>query len=149
MQEEKKSPVCDDASQNPLVLIFSKDEDCRLLLKTLLEIWNYKVIEIANEEELLRTAAESNPSLILLDLTIAFAKDVSFIRNIHENSLLANLPVVVISGHTRPQHSAYARAMGAADYIVKPIDFERLETSLKTFTSEDRNFMEISLGSLL
>lgn len=52
----------------PVILIADDDDDSRLMLKFLLESWNYLVIEAVNGAEAFCIAETEKPDLILMDV---------------------------------------------------------------------------------
>lgn len=63
------------------------------------------------------------PGIILLDLSMPVLGGLEFLRQLKSQPDLRSIPVVVLSAsrHDRDLHAAYA--LGAAGYIVKPMDF--------------------------
>ena len=53
-----------------LILLVEDNQDSRNMLRTLLELWSYRVIEAHNGEEAVRLAKSECPNLILMDVAI-------------------------------------------------------------------------------
>jgi two-component system chemotaxis response regulator CheY len=60
------------------------------------------------------------PQLVCLDLTLPEFSGFDLCQRIRRSPRTADVPVVVISGHSRPADRAAAEDAGATDYIVKP-----------------------------
>ncbi|MDQ4121444.1 MAG: response regulator [Acidobacteriota bacterium] len=114
----------------PLVLVAEDHEDSRLLLKTLLEMWGYRVAEAANGAEAISIAEQICPDLILMDVSLPVVDGIAAARRIHDFTNLARLPIVFTSGHAQTKLKEAALEKDAVDYLVKPIDFEKLKTAL-------------------
>ncbi len=54
----------------PVILVVEDDEDNRVMLKILLETWNYHVIEAENGEEAVWIAEKIRPDLVLMDVKL-------------------------------------------------------------------------------
>lgn len=57
-------------SSAPVILIAEDNADSREMLKILLEMWNYRVIEAEDGEEAVRVAEKIRPDLILMDVRL-------------------------------------------------------------------------------
>ena len=128
------SPLSSQSIQlSPLVLIFENDDENRLMLKTLLETWNYKVAEAENIDEIVPIAESRKPDLIIIDISFSLMEGLIAICRIRKTKNLINIPILFTSGHAQPELSAAAMAMGGSDFLVKPIDFDKLKSSLNKF----------------
>jgi len=113
------------------ILIFSRETDTCVLLKTLLELWGYQT-EVSDCLEKSLSMVESwKPNLILLDSVLPFESHLENIRQIRKNGLSKELPIIVISGFSQAKFRSLSKATGADDFFVKPIDFDLLENCLK------------------
>jgi CheY-like chemotaxis protein len=115
----------------PLVLIVEDHADTRSLLHYLLEQWGYRVIESENGEDAVVQAITLAPDLILMDASLPLADGFSATRQIRERDQLRTVPVVFLSGHTRPGDREAAFAAGCNDYLVKPVDMRELDRVLE------------------
>ena len=71
-----------------------------------------------------RRIAELPPSAILLDLNLPKVDGLEVLRRIKSEDRTRNIKVVVLSASRRDDHIHEAMQLGAAGYIVKPLDFE-------------------------
>ena len=63
----KKPNFFDAKYYSPSILIVEDDEDTRQMMRYLLQIWKYQVVEATgSEEEIMQTAAGYSPDLILM-----------------------------------------------------------------------------------
>ena len=67
---------------------------------------------------------ELPPSAVLLDLILPKVDGLEVLRRIKAEDRTRNIKVVVLSGSRRDDHIREAMQLGAAGYIVKPLDFE-------------------------
>jgi len=67
--------------------------------------------------------AELPPSAILLDLNLPKVDGLEVLRRIKAEDRTRNIKVVMLSGSRRDDHIREAMRLGAAGYIVKPVDF--------------------------
>jgi len=65
------------------------------------------------------------PGLILLDLNLPFMNGFEFMRALKADSDLRRIPVIVLTTSEQEADRDKAFALGAAGYIVKPLDFKQ------------------------
>ena len=113
------------------VLIFSREPDMRILLKTLLELWGFQTTESDCLETSLSIVENEKPSLILVDSILPFETHLENIRQLKRHKFAGEIPIIVLSGFSQPQFKDLSMAVGADGFFVKPLDFDQLETYLK------------------
>jgi two-component system cell cycle response regulator DivK len=112
------------------VLVVEDFEDNRFMMRRLLEISGYEVLEAVNGEEAVEKAVREHPSLILMDLSLPLLDGLAATRNIRLHPELADVPIVAVSAHDTSDFHADALAAGCNEYVTKPIDFDQLEKLL-------------------
>jgi CheY-like chemotaxis protein len=70
-------------------------------------------------------ARELTPDLIFLDLNMPVMSGKEFLQKLKQRESLAHIPVIVLSTTNRPETIRELRALGAADFIIKPSEFEK------------------------
>ncbi|HZH30156.1 MAG TPA: response regulator [Pyrinomonadaceae bacterium] len=117
------------------ILVAEDDEDNRFAIKLLLEIRGYRVLTAANGYEAIAVAERERPDLILMDLRMPMLNGLAATRQLrqHNNEHLRRIPILALSAYDPAQHRAVAIAAGCNDYVMKPIDYDRLENLIGTF----------------
>ena len=133
----------------PLVLIVEDDEDTRMMLKYLLEIWNYKVIEASTGEDAVQTAKTRQPDVILMDYKLPKIDGLTTTRRIREQKNLEAAIIIFVSAHTEPSVRESALAAGGDDFLIKPIDFGALEISLEKHLKSKNKCSASTAGKFL
>ncbi len=85
------------------------------------------------------TASSPRPSVVLLDLNLPRVDGKEVLRIIKNDSILKDIPVIVVSSSDREEDVSYASQMGAAAYISKSGGFEQLSkaiASIQTFANK-------------
>ena len=116
------------------ILVVEDDPDTRDALAAVLETEGYDVAKASDGQEALgqlRTSA--TPSLILLDLYMPVMNGWAFRAEQLRDPKLASIPVVVLSADSRVANRA--ADLGAAGWVGKPIDFDRLLALVATHCS--------------
>lgn len=116
---------------HPLVLVVEPDEDTRLMMKYLLQMWKYGVIETADAEEALKMTELQEPDVILVSGRVQEGDSLITIRRMRDLSPFGETEIIYISAYSEPAVRASALAAGANNFLVKPIDFGLLEKMLQ------------------
>jgi CheY-like chemotaxis protein len=119
-----------DVGVNQTVLVVEDFEDNRFMMRRLLEMSGYHVLEAINGEEAVEMAERERPGLILMDLSLPLLDGLAATRRIRQHEALRDVPIVAVSAHDTADFHADALAAGCNDYVTKPIDFDQLEALL-------------------
>jgi CheY-like chemotaxis protein len=107
------------------ILVVDDDPDIRDSLTEVLGEEGYRVRGACNGREALEVLqAHTRPSLILLDMMMPEMDGWSFREEQQKNPDLASIPVVILSAHGNVRDAALA--LGAADYLRKPLSIDSL-----------------------
>lgn len=110
----------------PKVLIAEDNDDIRIMMKMLLGMRGYDVVEARDGQETLEVAREQRPDIILMDLQLPRLNGFDVTRFLRQDEQLRNTPIVLVTGHDPAKHRSLALAAGCNAYIQKPIDFDSL-----------------------
>jgi CheY-like chemotaxis protein len=113
--------------QTETVLLVEDTEDNRFMMRRLLEMSGYRVVEATNGEEAVRLAQSEQPHLILMDLSLPVIDGLAATRAIRKLDGVGKVPIIAVSAHDTSDFQADALAAGCDSYITKPIDFSQLE----------------------
>jgi CheY-like chemotaxis protein len=120
------------AQDKPLTLLLVEDtEDNRFMMRRLLEMSGYRVVEAMNGEEAVRVAQAENPQLILMDLSLPVIDGLAATRLIRKLPEFEATPIIAVSAHDTSDFQTEAIHAGCNRYITKPIDFGELEDLIK------------------
>src|SRR5271157_3616858 len=106
------------------VLIIDDEAEIRESLQTLLEMEGFEVETAVSGEAGLAEMADRAFDLILLDLTLPGRNGMEILSEIH--SLDARLPVIMITAYGTVENAVRAMQSGAANFVQKPWDNEKL-----------------------
>lgn len=126
MQGAQESAVKDPKEEVTLLLV-EDTEDNRFMMRRLLEMTGYRVVEAMNGEEAVRLAELESPKLILMDLSLPVIDGLAATRLIRKLPRCNNTPIIAVSAHDSSDFQSDALAAGCNSYITKPIDFNELE----------------------
>ena len=112
------------------IMVVEDDADSRLMMRILLEMKGYCVIEAGDGQEAIAVAEHERPQLIIMDLQLPRLHGFAVTRYLRQHAELSKVPIVMMSGHDPLKHRPLALAAGCNDYLNKPLDFELLERML-------------------
>ncbi len=109
------------------LLLFVDDEpDTLSTFKKAVEMFGHHAVLANSGQEALRLASEILPELIFVDMMLTDMNGLDVVRNLHENERTASIPVIVISAEPGPDVAERAQAVGARDYLLKPVRLQIL-----------------------
>jgi CheY-like chemotaxis protein len=112
----------------PLTVLLVEDtEDNRFMMRRLLEMSGYRVVEALNGEEAVKRAKAHSPHLILMDLSLPVIDGLAATRLIRRLPECESTPIIAVSAHDTSDFQSEAIDAGCNTYVTKPIDFNELE----------------------
>lgn len=110
------------------ILVIEDDETQRMSLKRILEGEGYTPLMAADSAELTALLDEDKDiHLILMDIGLPWINGFELAEMMKQHPDLKKLPLVFLSAQAEEEDFARAREVGAADYIKKPFDIEKLK----------------------
>ena len=127
----------------PKILIVDNSEFNRAILKEILEE-TYEIIEADGGNEALHKIDEYGMkiSLVLLDIIMPEKDGFDVLKYMEEESLISNIPVIIISSEDSANYIRRAYEMGVSDYINRPFDanivYQRVSNTVKLYAKQRR-----------
>jgi len=112
----------------PTVLVIDDDPDARELMRRFLAREGFDTLTAPDAAEGLRLARQFKPTLITLDVVMPRMDGWAVLNELKADPELAAIPVVMLS-ILDEQEKGFA--LGAADYLTKPFDRDRLRSALQ------------------
>ncbi len=152
------------SDEPPIILVVDDDPFMRQLLRRVMEKEGYKVVEAANGEQGLEAYKRLKPHLVLLDALMPVmdgftcctklqmlgddssldGEDVGNAESIEDDS---RTPVLMITGLDDPESVDRAFAVGATDYVMKPIHFAVLRQRVRRLIQQSRLYQKLRLAN--
>lgn len=107
-----------------LIRIVDDDDSLREALRFVLEMEGWHVADYASANDFLRSDAPSDPGCVVMDVRMPGLTGIEAQAAMNERGL--TLPIIFLTGHGDIDMAVMALHEGAADFIQKPIDNERL-----------------------
>ena len=118
---------------NKTVLLVEDAEDCRYMMRRLLEMSGYRVIEAADGREAVECARRECPDVVLMDLNLPVMDGISATRYIRQLEELCDVPIIAVSAYDSDDFYDAACRAGCNEYVTKPVDYMRLNSLLGRF----------------
>ena len=120
-------PIAAEEKEAPLVLVVDDDATARELVTRHLERAGFAVVAARGGKEGLRLVRELRPAAVTLDIMMPDLDGWTVLAAIKGDPALASIPVILMS-IVDWKNRGYA--LGAADYLVKPVDRAKLVETL-------------------
>jgi two-component system nitrogen regulation response regulator GlnG len=113
----------------PKLLVIDDEESVRYSFRSVFSGEGVEVLTAASAAEGWQAVRQQEPDVIVLDLQLPDRSGLDLFAELHE--LSPKRPVVFITAHGTTQTAIEAMKGGAFDYLVKPLDLERLSQVLE------------------
>ena len=120
-----------NANSFPTIIIADSHEDERCLLKSILELKGFSVLEAGDGQQAFELALQRHPDLILIDLKLPVVSGFTVIRRMQKLARLRLTPIIAMSLDKPISHQRLAMAAGCAAHLNKPIEFEELDSLIE------------------
>lgn len=128
--EESSVTVSRAPEGAPTVLAIDDDPTVCDLMRRFLSKEGLQMVAARNGEEGIRLARELRPAVITLDVLMPGMDGWAVLTALKADPVVADIPVIMLSIMDEKQ---MGYALGAADYLTKPIDWERLAVILQRY----------------
>jgi len=112
------------------VLIIEDEAEVRNFASRVLELEGYRILQAKDGAEGLRLVRRGGISLVLLDLKLPRGDGWVVLEQVKKEPELSSIPVIVFTASVAEPQRERALAMGAADYLVKPLSAATLRESV-------------------
>ena len=129
--------------KQPLIVCI---DDSAIVCQEMCKIINsagYRFISIRESIQALPLLLEQKPDLIFLDLVMPITNGYELCSQIRRVSLFKETPIVILTGNDGVIDRVRAKMAGASDFMSKPIEKEKIITSIKKYIKNKPDFSEI------
>jgi CheY-like chemotaxis protein len=116
--------------EKPLIMIADHDEEERGLLRAILKLKGFNVIEATDGQAAIDMVIDQRPDLLVVDLTLPRVSGAAAIRRIRRCAGLRQLPIVAISLRDPLPISRRGPNGRLTVHLDKPIEYDELDTLL-------------------
>src|SRR5687768_11054714 len=116
------------------IVIVEDHPAVRRVLTLSLQQRGYEILEASPGGSGIALAAEENPDLVLLDLSLPDFSGLEIAKTIKQNPETASIPIVALSGCTERELAVKSFEVGMAAYLTKPADTQDLVNVIENLT---------------
>lgn len=111
-------------NHSPTILVVDDEKEACSGLAVLLQDEGYRILTAYNGKSGIDLAREHAPEMALVDQKMPVMDGLEFLKEARQS--LPEMGVVMMTAYGRVESAVEALKLGAADYLVKPINFEEL-----------------------
>jgi len=149
MQVPQGAPSADRIREDPhairrSVLVVDDEPDVRAVLAEYLQTKGFDPLQASSGDEALELVRDLCPDIVLLDIALPGLSGIETLRRL--KAACPRTCVVMVSANEDIDVAQQTLAMGAADYVPKPVDFGYLDSVLAIHTLMDHVEIEQRLS---
>ncbi len=129
------------------ILIVDDEEDIIELIKYNLKTEGYVILSAGTGEQAIKTAKQSLPDLIVLDLMLPGIDGLEVTRYLKNHDQTANIPIVMVTAKGEESDVVTGLELGANDYISKPFSPRELVARIRAILRRRRKTDDKETGS--
>lgn len=104
-----------------------------------LESWEFTVFTAKDGKKAVEKAKSQKPDLILLDVGIPVIDGLLVCKILKGNSNTKDIPIILMTGLGKTKEVDEGFLCGADDYVVKPVDWDRLKVKVSKFLESNNS----------
>jgi CheY-like chemotaxis protein len=115
------------------ILVVEDTVDSRDLMRLVLEVEGYRVLEAENGVVAVNTAQREQPDAILMDMSLPLMDGCQATKRIRQLPALRNTPIIAFTAYNRWDWRGKAILAGCTDFLTKPIQAQLLLEMLSRY----------------
>jgi len=115
------------------ILYIEDNPENRLLVKRVLEVEGYRVVEAGDGLSGLKLAEKMTPDLILMDINLPGMDGYELTHRLKQMPHLISVPVIAMTANVMKGDREKTLAAGCDGYLQKPIDVDQLPVQIERF----------------
>lgn len=128
----------------PLILVVDDDRAMRCLLRVAMEEEGYRVIEAKNGQQCLDEYDRWRPDMVLLDAIMPEMNGFTCCQQLRSLDDQPYLPILMITALDDQESIDQAFAVGATDYVTKPISWSVLSQRVSRLLQTSQAFQQLN-----
>jgi two-component system phosphate regulon response regulator PhoB len=122
--------------QDKRILLVEDNEDLAGLVQYRLRKEGYQVVWRADGLSGLEEARASHPDLVILDLFLPRMSGFEVLETLKQDAATRSIPVVLLTALSQEENVIKGLALGAADYMIKPVRPNELVIRINKIVAE-------------
>ena len=125
--------------KQPLILIVDDHRDNLLFASYVIEFLGMRPAITNNSQQCLHLVKILLPDLILLDIVMPGVNGLEITRIVKQDRQICHIPIIAVTGLTRPEDTNKIISVGCDDYLIKPYLIEELESKIYSYLNNSRS----------
>ena len=118
-------------SKNPKVLVVEDNFMNMMLVKEILEVKGYEIIEATDGAQALVMVKSERPDLVLMDINLPIMDGVAVMKALKKDESTSMIPVLALTASAMKGDAERFIGEGFDGYVAKPIDMKKLLESVE------------------
>ena len=123
--------------KNKTILVVEDNELNMKLVKGLIKIGKYHMLEAMDAESGIQLIREQRPDLVLMDIQLPGMDGLSATKIVKEDPALKDIPIVALTSYAMQGDEEKALEAGCTGYIAKPIDTRKFLETISQYLNGD------------
>ena len=115
------------------ILIVEDNENNMMLVRDVMQLKGYTVLEAVTGAEGVRLAIEAKPDLVLMDIQLPDMDGIAALAQIRASEAAKNIPMLAVSASVMPDETQRIVASGFDAYITKPLNMKSFVETVEKF----------------
>lgn len=115
------------------ILVVEDTSDTRELIRIILELEGYRVLEAKDGLDAVETAQREHPDAILMDMSLPLIDGCQATKRIRQEPALRTVPIIACTAHNYWEWRSKAMLAGCTDFLAKPLESKVLLTVLSRY----------------
>ncbi|OGT80528.1 MAG: histidine kinase [Gammaproteobacteria bacterium RIFCSPLOWO2_02_FULL_61_13] len=115
------------------ILIVEDNENNMMLVRDVLQIKGYTVLEATTGTEGVRLALAARPDLVLIDIQLPDIDGITVFAQIRANEATKGIPLLAVSASVMPDEKQKIISSGFDAYITKPLNMKSFVETVEKF----------------
>jgi two-component system cell cycle response regulator DivK len=142
--EKTKALARRENNKRRRILVVDDDQISLALLKQLLEVHGYEILETPKGLEAIDIARNEQPDLILMDIRLPDICGLEVTRLLKQDEQSKAIPIIAVTALATPEYEKKGLENGCDAYIAKPIALDHLLRTIESFFT----FVPSAIGRL-
>lgn len=125
------------------ILVVDDSKDTADSMVQVLGFWGHHAEGCYNGPSALKAAQTFQPHVVLVDLSMPGMDGFQFAQSLREQPESQHAVLMALTGHSDDAYRSCAWGMGFAQYLVKPIDLDKLRGLLTTGAFSEADFVPL------
>ena len=133
--ETTKALARQENNKRKRILVVEDDQISLALLRQLLEVHGYEILETPGGLEAIDIARDQQPDLILMDIRLPDICGLEVTRLLKQDEQTRTIPIIAVTALATPEYEKKGLESGCDAYIAKPITLGNLLQTIESFLS--------------